>query len=71
MVDRETASSGLSALGAAITEIMEDTHEAAVTRLKPGEDPFRKVVALQSAGQDIAALASAMGVLVRRSETGA
>ena len=70
MIDQETASLGLSALGVAITEIMEDSHEAAATRLKDGEDPFRKIVVLQSAGQDIAALASAMGVLVRRSERG-
>ena len=69
MVDKETADLGLSALGAAITEILEDSQEAAVTRLKAGDDPFVKIVQLQSAGQDVAALASAMGVLVRRSES--
>lgn len=70
MVDKETASLGFSALGAAITEILEDSQDAAVMRLKTGEDPFVKIVALQSAGQDVATLASAMGVLVRRSEQG-
>lgn len=68
MVDNETASLGLSALGTAIAEIIEDTHQAAVTRFSEGEDPFHRIVQLQSAGQDVAALASAMGVLARRSE---
>jgi hypothetical protein len=69
MVDKETADLGLNALGTAIAEIIEDTHQAAVTRFRQDEDPFRRVVQLQAAGQDVAALASAMGVLARRSET--
>lgn len=68
MVDTDTARQGLAALGVAITEIMEDTHDLGVTRLSKDEDPFVRIVGLQSAGQDIAALASAMGVLARRSE---
>lgn len=68
MVDKETAGLGLGALGTAIAEIIEDTHVAAVTRFGEAEDPFRRIVQLQAAGQDVAALATAMGVLARRSE---
>jgi len=71
MLDKETADLGLSALGTAIAEIIEDTHQAALTRFRGDEDPFRRIVQLQAAGQDVAALASAMGVLARRSERSA
>jgi hypothetical protein len=68
MIDEETAEQGLSALGVAAAEIMEDAHELAVTRKESFADYGHAAKNLDQTGADIAALAAAIEVIVRRAE---
>jgi len=67
MIDPETAGSGLSALGTAIGEIMEDSVDLALKT--SGRAAGARAEALKAAGQDIEILARAMVVLCRRRRT--
>lgn len=67
MVERETAKAGLEALAAAIAEITEGAHDAAVRPLRAGEKArLARIADLRRYGEDLAALANAMQVLQRR-----
>jgi len=66
MIDRETSKQSLLLLGTAIGELMEDTADVA---LSAGvQEPVALAAILQAVGADIAALAAAFEVLVRRAE---
>lgn len=67
MIDRDTATAGLSALGTAIGEIMEDTVGPALSRAVEGTSANRADV-LVAAGRDIELLARAMSILAARAE---
>ncbi len=67
MIDRETAQFGLSALGTAIGEIMEDTVGLALSNAAD-VTPADRAGELVAAGQDIEVLARAMTILVARTE---
>lgn len=67
MIDRETAQFGLSALGTAIGEIMEDTVGLALSNAADVTQADR-AGELAAAGQDIEVLARAMTILVARAE---
>jgi hypothetical protein len=68
-IDREAGEAGLAALSVAIGELMEAEHEAAVTPLRGSHARrLRHVINLRQIGSDIAVLASAAEVLIRRSE---
>jgi hypothetical protein len=65
----EPADQALALLSVAIGAIMEDEEVAAVSALPPGADERRaRFVALGLAGRDIAALAAAAEVLLRRGD---
>lgn len=65
----EPVDQALSLLSVAIGAIMEDEEVAAVSTLPPGADKRRaRIAALGLAGRDIAALAAAAEVLLRRGE---
>jgi hypothetical protein len=68
MIDREVAEAGIAALIVAAGELMEEAHQAAVIRM-PAEPGLRirLVSELGQTGRDIAALAAAAEVLIRRS----
>jgi hypothetical protein len=67
MVDREVAEAGIAALIVAAGELMEEAHEAAVSRMPAEPDlRIRLVSELGQTGRDIAALAEAAEVLIRR-----
>ena len=66
MIDRETAEQGLTALAVAIASILEDVHDLAVTRQATLEDYGQAATDLGAAGVDVATLAAAMKIFVRR-----
>lgn len=67
MVEKETAKAGLEALAAAIAEITEGAHDAAVRPLPAREKAqLARIVELRRYGEDLAVLANAMEVLQRR-----
>jgi hypothetical protein len=68
MVDRAAASRGADTLAVAIAAIMEDTVGEAIRTPKDLRGYGAKAKALAKAGDDIACLAAAMEVLVRRGE---
>ncbi len=68
MIDQETARQGVAALAVAIASLLEDAHEAA-TSVQPSLAAYgRPADELSHTGLEIAALAAAMQVLVRRAE---
>lgn len=67
MVDRDTARAGLSALGTAIGEIMEDYVEVALAAA-PADGQAARANVLVAAGRDIEVLARAMSILAARAE---
>jgi hypothetical protein len=69
MIDRETGSDGVAALSVAIACLLEDANEAATT-VQPSRAAYgERADELRQTGLDVAALATAMQVLVRRAET--
>ena len=67
MIDRDTARAGLSALGTAIGEIMEDCVEVALAAA-PAAGQAARADVLVAAGRDIEVLARAMSILAARAE---
>lgn len=69
MIGHDTAREGIALLGTAIGEILEDATPTAldVPRSVAG-DGLTKFRVLRSVGEDVALLASAIGVLARRAE---
>jgi hypothetical protein len=69
VIDQETAEAGLAALSVAIASILEDAHESAVAK-PDGLEPYSQAAfELGVAGADVAMLAAAMKILVRRAES--
>ena len=66
VIDRKTAEQGLAALSIAIASILEDVHDRAVTRPGSFQDYGEAAADLGAAGLDVAALAAAMKIIVRR-----
>ncbi len=69
MIDREMAEEGLAALAVAIASILEDVHDRAVTAPAGLADYGQAASDLGVAGADVATLAAAMKIFVRRAET--
>jgi hypothetical protein len=67
MIDREVAAAGAEALLVAIGEIMEDSSMEAVTSARSLKEYRGRSQRLGTVGDDIATLAAAMEVLIRRS----
>lgn len=66
MVDREVAEAGLATLSA-ISELLEETHPAAVSRLPScASARARRFEELRQVGQNITGVAEAAEVLIRR-----
>ena len=71
MVDKETAERAVEHLSVAIAEIFEGMHEVAFARRTGGLYVYtHRADSLRQAGEDIAALAAAMTVLITRGEAG-
>ena len=68
MIDQETVEAGLAALSVAIAAILEDVHESAVSKPDGLEAYHQAAFDLGVAGADVAMLAAAMKILVRRAE---
>lgn len=66
MIDREMADEGLTALAVAIASIPERIHDVAVTKPRSLEDYGQAASVVGAAGADVATLAAAMKILVRR-----
>lgn len=66
MIDRETAEQGLAALAVAIASILEDVHDLAVMRQATLDEHGQAAADLVAAGVDVATLAAAMKIFVRR-----
>jgi hypothetical protein len=69
VIDREAAEEGVAALAVAIASILEDVHDRAVARPASLEDYGQAASDLGVAGADVATLAAAMKIFIRRAET--
>jgi hypothetical protein len=68
MIDMQTSEQAIEALVTAIAAIIEDVHEDAVVPATTLAGYAEIAEVLGQAGADVAALASALAVLVKRSE---
>lgn len=66
MIDWDVAEAGLAALAVAIASILEDAHDLAVTKPTSLADYDRTASDLGVAGADVATLAAAMKIFIRR-----
>jgi hypothetical protein len=68
-IDRDLADQAVDLLATAIAELIEDDHDFAVTVGKTAAPPLLKAERLKALGQDATALAEAIEVLARRSDS--
>ena len=68
MIDREMAEEAIETISVAIAAIVEDAHELAVSRRGSLAEYAMAAAELGAAGLDVATLAAAMKIFVRRAD---